>query len=452
MGNLLTSLLGSVDALQVFGRALNVVENNITNANTPGYVKQNQSLFAKPFDPAQGQGGGVLAGPLLSSRSEYLEQAVRAQQELLGAAGQKTGDLGQIQPLFDLTAASGVAGSINKFFNSFSQLSVNPNDPVARQDVIDRAGQVAQSIQESAAGIAKTSANIAGQTRDVVTGINTIAAQLAGLNRQFRSNAQSSQDAGLDAQVHSALENLSELTDYTVIKTNDGSYEVAIGGQAPLVIGNTAYPISVQSSSPTAILDSQGNDITAQISRGRLGALIQETNTTLPGYLDQLNTLAQSLADTVNQTLAQGVDKNGSPPAVNLFSYDQASDAANTLSVTNITGDQIAAALPSAPGGNSNAIVLAQLAAAPTVNGFTFTQFYGNLGGAVGRDVAAAKEDQDQYTSQVTQARAQRAAQSGVSLDEEASKLLQYQQSYQAVGKLVGVLQSLTQTLIDMIR
>ncbi len=444
MGNLLTSLFNSASALQVFDRSLSVIQNNIVNANTPGYVKQNLDLVALPFDPAHALSGGVFAGPLLTARSEYLENAVRTQQEQLGSARQRAEDLGQVEPLFDLSASSGVASSINKLYDSFSQLSVNPNDTVSRQGVIDQAGQVAQSIRNSAA--------VADQTRNVVASINAIGQQLAEINRRFRSDSQSTQDAGLDAQVHTALENLSELTDFTVIKTSDGTYSVAIGGQTPLVIGDKSYAMSVDLSSPqTSILDQQGNDITSQISRGRLGTLIAERNTTIPGYVSQLNTLAQGLADTVNGTLAQGVDQNGATPLVNLFTYNQASDAASTISVSNLTPDQIAAALPAAPGGNGNAIALAQLATAQTINGYTFTQFYGTLGSRVGRDVAAAKQDQDAYQTQLTQARGVRASQTGVSLDEEATRLLQLQQSYQAAGKLVGVLQTLTQSVIDLI-
>jgi flagellar hook-associated protein 1 FlgK len=119
--------------------------------------------------------------------------------------------------------------------------------------------------------------------------------------------------------------------------------------------------------------------------------------------------------------------------------------------VSNLTADQIAAALPGAPGGNGNAIALARLASAQTIGGYTFTQYFGTLGSRVGRDVAAAKEDKDAYQGQLAQARAVRATQTGVSLDEEATHLMQFQQAYQAAGKLLTVLDTLTQSVIDLI-
>ena len=453
MGGINSALLNSANALEVFSRTFNVIENNITNANTPGYAKQDQLLLSLPFDPSQHLTGGVTDGPLVSSRSEYIEQTVRTQQQFLGNAQQRASDLGQIQPLFDLTAKSGISDALNAFFNSFSQLTVSPNDTVTRQGVINAAGRLAGTIQTTTAGIAQVSTNVSIQASDVVSQINTIAGQIAKLNNQFQSSSQAAQDPGLDAQLHSALENLSQLTDFSVIRGAGGAVTIAIGGQAPLVIGDKQFAISASSlSGQTTILDANGNDITSQITQGKLGALIQEKNKTIPGYVTDLNTLAQSLADTVNGQLAQGVDQNGAAPTTPLFSYGQSSDAASTIAVTNITPDQIAAAAAGSLGGNGNAVALALLANSPAVNGFTFTQFYGNLGSRIGNDVAAAGQDQQQAQDQLTQTQAQRSAQSGVSLNEEATKLLQFQQAYQAAGKLISVLDSLTQTTIDMIR
>jgi flagellar hook-associated protein 1 FlgK len=452
MGTISGALSSAASALTVFDRVFDTIENNITNANTPGYAEQEQSLQPLAFDPATGLGGGVAAGPLLSTRTEYLEQGVRDQQQSLGYSSQLAGDLGQVQPLFDLTSTSGVANSLNSFFNTFSQLTVNPNDEVSRQAVITAAGTLAQNINQSAAGIEQVSTNATSQTTTVVTQINQLASQIASINQQFDANSQTTQDESLDSDVHNALETLSGLANISVIRTASGAYNVYLGGQTPLVLGDTVAPISTSNvSGETAILDANGNDISSQITSGQLGALVQENNTTLPGYLSNLNQLAQSLADTVNTTLSNGVDSNGNAGAP-LFSYDQASDAASTIAATNITSDQLAAASSTAPGGNDNAVALTQLATTPEINGFTFTQFYGNLGAQVGSDVASAQQNQTQAQDQLTQAQAQRSAVSGVDINTEAAQLLQFQQAYTAVGKLVSVLQDLTTTIIDAVQ
>ena len=183
---------------------------------------------------------------------------------------------------------------------------------------------------------------------------------------------------------------------------------------------------------------------------GRLGARVEEKNTTLPGYLTDLNNVARSFADNVNATLAQGVDRNGLPPPFGLFSYNPATPAA-TLAVNPLVPDQIAAAFATAPGGNGNAVALAQLSSAPVAGGFTLSQAFGALGAKVGRDVANARNQQAQYQDTLTQARQFRHESTGVSLDEEAAKILQFQQAYQAVGKLISVINDLTESVMNII-
>src|SRR5262245_21577353 len=106
MSGLTGALLNSANSLDVFARVFQTIENNISNVNTPGYAKQDQLLLSLRFDQAARLNGGVALGPMINSRSEFLEQAVRTQQHSLGDAEQRTGDLGEVQSFFDLTAKS----------------------------------------------------------------------------------------------------------------------------------------------------------------------------------------------------------------------------------------------------------------------------------------------------------------------------------------------------------
>ena len=453
MGNLLSSLLNSANTMKVFDRQLAVIQNNVSNANTPGYVRQLQTLEAMPFQMDTGLSGGVNAGRVQSARSEYAEQSVRQQMSLLGNAEQKATDLAQVEPLFDLSANYGVAGALTKFFQSFSQLSVNPNDAVARQSVIDRSNELAQSFNQTAAGLSNAASNADRQTQNLVGSINTLAGQIRDMNAVRRANFSSISDPGLDAKMHCALEDLSELVDFSVLQEQDGTFSVYMGGQTPLVIGDHQFQIKADFSLPqTAILDGNGHDVTGQISSGKLKALLDEKNTLIPGYAAELNTLAEKVSDTVNLQLAMGVDASGAAPVTDLFTYDSMAGSAMSMAVTDITPDQIAAASPTAPGGNSNALDVAALLDGKTVNGFTFTEAFGNIGGRLGRDLATAQGDQSTQKSLVSQARNMRDETSAVSFDEEAARLLQVQRAYQAAGQMLGVLNSVMDTLMQILK
>ena len=76
MSNLLASLVSSANTLQAYGQVMETLQNNVSNASTPGYAKQSAELYALPFDPEHGVTGGVRSGELRSTRNEYAEQAV----------------------------------------------------------------------------------------------------------------------------------------------------------------------------------------------------------------------------------------------------------------------------------------------------------------------------------------------------------------------------------------
>src|SRR5580692_785271 len=256
----LTTLLSASNTMQVYEKEFSTIQNNIANQDTPGYAEQNQTLVADAFNPSEALYGGLSAGPLVSTRSEYLEQAVRTQTTLLGTAEQQASDLQPLQSLFDLTSTTGVSGSLNSFFNSFSSLSVSPNDTETRQNVITQAQGLATAFNQAAVGINSVVSDVQQETGDSVATINHIAGDLANINQQYAASPTGSSDAGLDAQVNSDLENLSEVANFTVVPTTGGQFNVYLGGQTPIVMGDQAYTVSTNFSTPqTVIQDSQGN-------------------------------------------------------------------------------------------------------------------------------------------------------------------------------------------------
>jgi flagellar hook-associated protein 1 len=452
LGGLSSALVNAAQAISVYDRQLATVQNNVTNSSTPGYAKQTQVLEARPFDLDEALSGGVAAGPVVSSRSEYAEENVRQALTGLGTAEQQAGDLASLQSLFSVSTDSGVAGSLNTFFGDLSQLAVSPNDTVVRQSVIDSAGQLADNVNQVAEGITGAEQSADSQIGSLVDNINQLAGTIQSINQARAQNVESSQDAGLDANLHATLEQLAEIAPVTMLQQADGTVSIYLGGQAPLVIGTQQFQIQADFSSPQAqILDSTGQPVTTQVTGGQLGGLLQETNQLYPSYLSNLDTFASGLADTVNQQLSSGVDSSGAAPTVDLFSYNGTQGPAMSLAVTDITPDQIAAASPGAPGGNGNALALSQLESAKTIKGYTFTQYFGNLGANLGNDVSNATNQQQTQQSMVDQARSQRDQISGVSLDEEATQMIQIEQNYQAVGKMLTLLDSLADVVINII-
>ena len=463
MPDLFASLHVSAGALQVFGRALEVTGNNVTNASTPGYARQRLTLEATPLDPVQGLEGGVAAGELQSARDRYADLQVQRQISAWAVNDQKANSVTELEDIFPVAANSGVAASLSGLFTSFSAWSQSPNDANVRQAVLSSADEVSRSFRQASAGLNQAAADAQDEIRQDVTQINCLSAKLQELNRQ-RLQA-GADDPAWEASVESNLEDLSELVNVAAFREPNGSVTVLLGGQSPLVVGDEQYPLASGSTAQGAtVTDAESRDVTAIVTGGRLAGLLDVRNRLVPALLGDasqpgdLNRLAKSVADTVNQILENGSITDGveAQPGVPLFSYDTTSPAgaAGTLSVNDtVTVDQLAAIDPGPPY-SSNGIPQ-KLAALATQNGqldgMSFVGFYGEMSTRVGQEVSAAETARDQQQQQVTQVRNLRDQISGVSLDEEAVYLLQFQKSYQAAAKTITVIDGLLETTINMI-
>ena len=443
--SLTTALYAATGAMRVFERSLEAAQTNVSNVNTPGYARQRQEIVSFR--------DGIAAGDVISSRDKYNEASVWGRQNGLGRANQQIETLGQVEQALPVGENLGVASSLSSFFSSFTQLAVAPNSVTGRQAVLDKAQTLASDFNTTANRLARSAQGTEQEVSSAISRINSTLADIASFNKAVRVDGSITQDGGVESRLYKSLENLSEYADFKALQQDDGSISVYLGGQTLGVIGDKALSISsVVVNNEVQIQDSGGQNITANFETGRLGALLDYRNKKYISYSGDLNTLAQTVADKVNETLAAGVDLNGAAPVNNLFNYNPAGGTAATLSVTQLAPEEIAAALATAPGGNGNALNLTDLAKQPQINGYNFTQFYGSIAAKVGGSVADAKANQNTETQLLSQARTIRQDASGVSLDEEAAYVLQVQRGYQAVSKLLTVISSLTDTVLGLIR
>jgi flagellar hook-associated protein 1 FlgK len=310
-----------------------------------------------------------------------------------------------------------------------------------------------------------------------VNQVNRFATQLAGYNQQIMNGDRN--DPSLDAQIHSTLDQLSNDGSISATQQADGTWTVLLNGQTPLVIESQVYalsagtvPPSPTSANPTApphlsLLAADGSDITADTTSGQLGSLLNLANNVLPGYLGDanqpgsLNTLAQSFSSNVNNLLTGGYQSSGPPPVagVPLFTYDttNSTNVAQSLQVSStITPAQLATISPGPPEvSNGVPLALSQLAnptsANDEINGLSYTQYYAGMASNVGTLLDNANNNLQTQQAAVSQAQNVRQQLSGVSLDEEAAILLQFQQAYEASSKLINILDQLTEDTINML-
>jgi flagellar hook-associated protein 1 len=474
MGSLFASLNVASGALDALQRSVDTIQNNVTNASTPGYAQQSPVLEAQQFEPGTGLAGGVQNTGVTSARDEYAEQAVWRQSELLGNYNAQLPALQDIQSQFDINAQSGVGGALNGLFQSFSAWSASPSDSSSQQQVIAQAQNVALAFQDAANALSSTTSSVNQQLSSTVQQINALAQQIQQYNVQ-RSQL-SEPDPNLDANVHAALESLSNLVDISAQFQADGTVDVRIGGQSALVLGDQVTTLQLQLSTPSMpppvnsnappsaqIIGFDGQDITSSISQGQLGGLLTVRNQVLPSLQGDsqqqgsLNQLAQQVADRVNQVLT-AADVTPGTNGVPLFTYDSSdpTNVAATLAVNPAaTPSNLAAIDPGPPSvSNGAALQLANLGnstdPADTIDGQSILSYYGGMAAEVGQETSNASNGQTQQTTLLSQAQAFRTQVSGVSLDQQATDIIELQRSYQAVAQMVNVIDTLTQSLLTM--
>jgi flagellar hook-associated protein 1 FlgK len=472
MGSLFANLNISANALAAFQRSLEVAQNNVSNASTAGYARQLPTLTALPFQVQSGLLGGVLPGLPQSTRDEFLEQGVRYQTGLLGNFQAQAQSLSGVEPIFDVTGQSGILAALNNLFQSFSNWSASPDSAAARQDVLAKAQDLGASFQQTMSVLSSVTDSIDSKIHSTVDQVNALAAQVVDYNLR---QSQGPTDAGLDAHLHDTLETLSSLAGITARFEGDGNVTLLLGGQTPLVIGQHQYLLSAANfntgtvvntnATPTAhILDADGQDATPHVTSGTLAGLLAVRNTVLPGLqgdsqqAGSINLVAKKVADRVNQLLASGLTPGGLPgPA--LFTYDASSavSAARSLTINpNITGTTLAGLDPGPPQvANGIALALSALgqskAAVDTINGQAIQDFLNGQTQILGQQSASAAANQKVAQQAVTQAQALRTQVSGVSLDEEAVRVMELQRGYQSMSKMISVINGLADTLMNMV-
>jgi flagellar hook-associated protein 1 FlgK len=476
MSTLLSVLGNSGNALNVLQQALGVIQNNVTNASTPGYASQQLNITAQPFDAVSGAAGGIAAQGLINSRDSYADTAVQQQLQSLGLYTAQAQSTSTIQSFFDANGSSGVSSALTTLYSAFSAWSASPTDPTAGQTVISDASAFANSVQELSQSLNSTASQLNQQISSTVGQINTLATQIQQYNQTKLQNA--TPDPGADANLETTLESLSQLTNFTALSQPDGTVTVLIGGGTPLVIGSQTYSVSANiavnnvpaatnpQSQPTAqIVDSQGNNITSDLTGGQLGGLLDIRNTVLASIIGDsqqqgsLNQFAQGVADTVNNILESGTvsTASGAAQGTALFTYNNsdATLAAGSLAVSSTITPGGLAPVDANGNANGNADQLAGLAnpdgTQNQIDGQDFVSFFAGIAAYAGQQNSTATDNQTVQQQAVTQAQSQRDQVSKVSLDGQASELLQFQRAYQAVAQVLTIVNDMATSLIDII-
>jgi len=437
--------------------ALDTTSNNIANANTPGYSRQTVNFEETPPVEYGGQlfGTGVEIGQITSQRNNVLQMSLDQATQQQSKYDSYLTSMQQVQTLFNETSGTGLQSSITAFFNSLQQLSTDPSNTSLRQAVLAAAQNMAQDFNSTSSSLTSLQQNVDQSVPQAVSQINSLTSQIAQLNSEVSAAESTGQNAGsLVDQRNQLISQVSGLIDVSQVDAGNGNVTLTTTSGAALVVGNKSFQLTTQANPTTGFQDvySMGKDITSTINGGSLGGALQVRDSTIPSILSSLDSLATSLENSFNSVNKAGTDLNGNPGG-NFFVPPPAggAGAAATMSVALTDPSQIAASLDGSAGDNANVSAMLALQNQGIVNGQTPINAYSNLVFQVGNDVASAQSEEQGVTATVQQLQNQIGSISGVSINEEAANLVQYQQAYQAAAQVASVISNLTSTAINMV-
>jgi flagellar hook-associated protein 1 FlgK len=452
----------ALSALYTYTSAIDVISTNIGNVETPGYSRQQAVIQATaPINTINGViGTGVEVTNVQRVYNAFLTTQLRIANQDMGKWSAQQESLDAVEVVFSDSSDSGLSSTMASFWNNWQNLVNNPSGSTERSLLVNSADNLATTFNNMSSELESIQQGIDNSVVENVTAVNSLIQRIADLNLDIKltvaagQNTNSSKDE-LDLQV----EKLAELININAYTNTNGQISIQMSNGKPLVEGTSTWLLGTQTNGTTYLQDITWSDgsatstvVTDDITGGKLGGYLNVRDTIITDYQDQLNTLAQSVITNVNSLHTGGFDIDG-VAGVAFFTGTNAADIAVNAAILADPGKIAAAPLATeAPGNGSNAAAIAALQNSLVMAGgtATFSSYYSSLVSKVGAAVQTTDASYS-YQSNAMQAwQNQRDSYSGVSLDEEQTKLILYQSVYTASAKLISILDEMMKTLINL--
>jgi flagellar hook-associated protein 1 FlgK len=423
----LRGLMAQQDALDTAG-------HNIANANTVGYSRQEVDLSAsRALEIVTGSsngngtaelGTGVDVDGVTRARDRFLDLQYRAQAMRLGGLSTRVQSLETIEGALAEPGETGISQELQTFWSDWEGLANDPEDSAARQAVVEAGkalgtslGELNQQLTYSAEVAEAEITSIAGAGGEV----EQKAKEIALLNSAIRSSKTSGSEPNdlLDRR-DVLLDELSSLGQVSVTEAADGTVEVGFGGAAEPLVSGTEVNWPQEVTEP----------------KGKLGALLELTapGGTIESFRAELNGFAEGLANAVNT-----IHTEAGGPA--FFTYEAGKGAA-TLSVA-VDAAEVQTSADGSAGGNEIATAIGAL------RGGAVDRSYAAFVTRVGTEMDEAVNGETNAQALLNTVEERRESVSGVSLDEEMTKLQSYQRGYEASARAMTALDEALDTLIN---
>lgn len=454
--------------------ALQTIGHNIANKSTEGFSRQRVEIKSNPpINEYRYQvGTGAKTGAVVRVNDLFLERQLRNEGTQLGFEQAKSDAMTRVEQVYNEQMNKGLNKSLGEFFNSFRELATNPESTATRTLVRDTAKFVTKDFAKSVESLKAIQNELDQQVTQQVGQINAFAKEIAELNEKIATIEVSGAPANDQRDRRDLLvKKTSEMANVRIGENANGMISVTIGNSGIIVSGNSYNQISsgkIENKNGREgirnaifIQPAVGADpmnITKEIKTGSLGGIIEIRDITINSLLDDVDDLAFSFMNEVNKVHRQGYDAFDNPGGDLFASPLKQIDAAQNMEIAAVVakdpGRIVAGLVPNAPGDNRIANMMADLQQQRLMEKGTtsFDEFYNSIVGKVGIATEKANKGAESQKNIHAQLENIRDSISGVSLDEEATKMIEFQKTFDASARLISTAEEMFDTVLNMKR
>lgn len=286
--------------LSLAEKKLSILSANVTNADQAGYTR-------KSYQTGYITSNGVttpIGGTVVSQVNQKLLKNLTTQYSDYQYQSTLSSYLTSYSNSYGSTAgtATTLSSAITGLDTAMQKLSETPNDSTTKAEALSAAQILASLLQSTANTIGRTQREIEDAIATSVASINTQLTAIDSLNRAIgMAGSRGDSTASLEDQRNAALQTLSAEIgiQYSIDSDNHATVYTSSG---TLLVGSRATTLTATGSTITA----GGTDISGSARNGTLGALLELSHNVLPDELEKIDTLALTLADTINSLMADG--------------------------------------------------------------------------------------------------------------------------------------------------
>ncbi len=489
--------------------ALYTTGHNISNANTIGYSRQRVNMQATQGFPQAGLnqpnfpghlGTGVSAGSIQRIRDEFIDRQYRQETNKLGYWESRSNAISQMEDIMDEPSQFGLNAALEQFWKGLQDVSTNPENAASRKVAIANADHLAESFRYMDKQLKTIQGNLGNEINVSTERINSLLKQIAAINKQVQ---EVEPNGHVPNDLYDARDLLvDELNNYIPVsikrvESGGNASAVAEGSLTIVFKPNGADEIELVNGKDYATIEVNGtgskqidgNDLsnvfssiqvsglgpTASITydqlepgKGKLLSLIDSYgytaidangDTITKGYysdtLADLNRLAAEFAKAFNDMHKQGYDLSGNQNDIDFFTTENGPITAGNITVNEVflkdPSKLAASSGPNEEGNGKWALELANIQSKVQdgLDGATFNSFYQGMIGKLGTDGEEAYRLNQTSEKLLITLSGNRDSVSSVSLDEEMTNMITFQQAYNANARMITVIDETLDKIIN---